>query len=301
MSQLVVLALPFTRSRRLKDPMNPKDFQAKVAIITGAASGIGQALAMELANQGANLVLIDRQGDAVHEIAKELHQVGIKAMAFEADVRNSQQIAQIVDTVSREYQRIDYLFNNAGIGIGALTESMSLEDWQYILDVNVTGVIHGIHAVYPIMQKQRSGHIINTASIAGLGPTPLSVAYSTSKHAVVGLSLSFRAEAALSHIRVSALCPGVIQTPILKGGKYGRILGFDPEEILEQWQAWLRPMDADRFARSVLKQVKQNRAIIIAPRIWKAAWYLNRLAPNFSVWITQKTVASTLKKSRRGR
>jgi short-subunit dehydrogenase len=123
----------------------------------------------------------------------------------------------------------------------------------------------------------------------------MSVAYCTTKYAVVGLSQSLRAEAAVEGIKVSALCPGVIRTPILEGGgKYGKVVGFEPSKLLEMWEI-LRPMDADRFAKKVLKQVSRNKGIIVVPGWWKLSWWLGRMSPELNVWMARSAYRRTLK------
>jgi short-subunit dehydrogenase len=139
------------------------------------------------------------------------------------------------------------------------------------------------------MLAQGFGHIINTASMAGLMPGPGNIAYTTTKHAVVGLSISLRAEAAQMGIRVSVLCPGVVRTPILEGGgKYGKMLiDIPPEQIRRLWEK-LKPMSPNLFAKKVLKSVAKNKAIIIVPSWWKVYWWINRLSPSLGNSLAQK-------------
>ena len=132
--------------------------------------------------------------------------------------------------------RIDYLFNNAGIGVGGEVDSYTLDDWNDVFDVNLRGVVHGIQAVYPIMIQQHSGHIVNTASMAGLVATPGPASYTATKHAVVAISKALRVEAERHGVQVSVLCPGAIRTPILTGGKYGRYNGVSDEQLLKFWE-----------------------------------------------------------------
>ena len=177
-------------------------------------------------------------------------------------------------------------FNNAGIGIGGEVRLYELEDWNRVLDVNLRGVIHGVQAAYPIMLRQGFGHIVNTASMAGLLPTPLVVGYGATKHAVVGLSTSLRVEAAPAGVRVSVLCPGVIRTPaLIDGGKFGKLLQPVPQETQRDlWEAQ-RPMDPNRFAEKALRAVARNRAIIIIPWWWRIGWWVNRLSPSLGLWL----------------
>jgi NAD(P)-dependent dehydrogenase (short-subunit alcohol dehydrogenase family) len=181
--------------------------------------------------------------------------------------------------------RIDLLFNNAGIGVGGAAIDFAQADWDDVLDVNVRGVVHGIQAVYPKMAARGSGHIVNTASMAGLVPTGNMASYTTSKHAVVGLSKALRIEGAAHGVKVAALCPGVIRTPILMGGTYGRHAGATrpSDEVMRRMFERMRPMDPHVFAREVLRDVEADRPYIIVPRWWKAIWLLERVAPSLSL------------------
>ena len=139
------------------------------------------------------------------------------------------------------------------------------------------------------MIRQRSGHIVNTASMAGLVGAPAEGSYGAAKHAVVGLSKTLRIEAKRHGVRVSVLCPGAIRTPILTGGKFGRInlSGLSEEKVLEMW-ARARPMPVDVFARRALQAIAKNEAIIVLPSWWKALWYLERLSPALSARLWEK-------------
>lgn len=263
-----------------------------VAVITGGASGIGAAFAKELAGQGTEVVLADRQLELAEEVAGAIRQSGGQATAVELDVRDAAQFQRVVDETVARTGRIDYLFNNAGIGVGGEIAGYTLADWYDVFAVNLRGVVHGIQAVYPLMCKQGSGHIINTASIAGLLPTGEAASYAATKHAVVGLSKSLRIEGKEHGVRVSALCPGVIRTPILTAGKYGRLNMKEGAEqkVLELWER-MRPMDVDVFARKALRGVERNKPIIIVPSFWKVLWWLERLSPTFSLWLWGKVYA----------
>jgi short-subunit dehydrogenase len=164
----------------------------------------------------------------------------------------------------------------------------TIDDWRYILDVNLMGVVHGIHAAYPRMVEQGFGHIVNTASMAGLIPTPMTTSYGTTKAAVVALSRALRVEAAEYGVRVSVICPGVIRTPILSGGRHGRLkMEMPVEKTLENWER-LRPMDPAKFAEQVVDQVAANREIIIVPTWWKIVWWMNRLSVGLTAAFTRR-------------
>ncbi len=260
-------------------------FSGKIAFVTGGASGIGAALATKLADAGAEVWIADRQLEAAQELAQRLSNGGANAHAIELDVRGFPEFESAVAQAVQQSGRIDYLFNNAGIGVGGEVDSYTLDDWNDVLDVNLHGVVHGIQAVYPIMIRQHSGHIVNTASMAGLLASPGAVSYTAAKHAVVGLSRALRVEAERHGVSVSVLCPGAIRTPILTGGKYGRMTktGGSDEALLKFWEP-MRPMSPEKFAERVLRAVSRRDAIIIAPGWWKTFWYLERLSPAISTW-----------------
>lgn len=261
----------------------------KVAFITGGASGIGAALARELARQGVEVVLADRQVGLAEEVAAAIRQGGSEAISVELDVRDAAQFQQVVeDTVARA-GRIDYLFNNAGIGVAGAILSYTLPDWYDVFDVNLRGVAHGVHVVYPVMCRQGFGHIINTASLAGLVPTGEAASYAATKHAVVGLTKALRIEAAEHGVKVTALCPGVIRTPIMTAGKYGRMKLSEGSEakVMELWER-MRPMDVDTFARKALREIERNKPIVIVPSMWKVFWLLERVSPRLSLWFWSK-------------
>jgi len=264
-------------------------FDGATAIVTGGASGIGRALAEELAMRGCEVVLADLQIESAEEVASEIRASGGKAKAVKIDVTDFSAMEQLAqETVSRT-GRLDFIFNNAGIVIAGPINRLSIEDWNQILGVNLRGVINGIQATYKIMMKQGFGHIINTASMAGLGVGPGNIPYTTTKYAVVGLSKSLRAEAAQFGIRVSVLCPGVIRTPILEGGgKYGKMLVDTPPEEVERMLEKVRPMSPNLFAEKVLKSVAKNKAIIIVPSWWRLFWWINRLSPSLAILLAQK-------------
>ena len=259
----------------------------KIAFVTGGASGIGAALATKLVDGGAEVWIADRQIGAAQELAQRLNSGGAKAHAIELDVRSYPSFESAVAEAVRLSGRIDYLFNNAGIGVGGEVDSYTLDDWNDVFDVNLRGVVHGIQAVYPIMIRQHSGHIVNTASMAGLVITTVGqAAYTATKHAVVAISKTLRLEAERHGVQVSVLCPGAIRTPILSGGKYGRIPGISDEELLKSWER-LRPMAPEKFAERALRAVLRGDAIIVVPTWWKAFWYLERLSPPLSMRSTK--------------
>jgi short-subunit dehydrogenase len=168
------------------------------------------------------------------------------------------------------------MFNNAGITWAGRTERLTLEQWNAIIDVNIRGVVHGVAAAYPRMIAQRSGHIVNTASMGGLMAAGLITSYVMTKHAVVGLSLALRTEAAAKGVGVTVVCPSAVDTPILDKGYLGK---FNGRDFYLKGQGVRRPLDPDVFAAQVLGAVARNRAMLVTPRTARAQWLFGRLAP----------------------
>lgn len=254
-------------------------FFDKVAIVTGGASGIGKALVHELCREGATVVIADRQVEESHELAASLRNHGFNVDNFHLDVTNYDIMESLVTHVHTTYGKIDYFFNNAGIMFMGDLENYSIDDWNYAVDVNLRGVINGVQAVFSVMKSQGFGHIINTASMAGLIPTAGSISYTTTKHAVVGLTRALKTEAASHGIDVSLFCPGVIRTPIMDGGKFGRdIQNLSPTQKKSFLDAIekIRPMDPDLFAKKALQSVAKREFTIILPRWNKIMWHLDR-------------------------
>jgi short-subunit dehydrogenase len=258
----------------------PASFQNAIALITGAASGIGCALAEELAHEGAHVIIADLQFELAESVATSINNAGGSAEAVKLDVTDATAFAELIARVKAERGRIDYLFNNAGIWISGGIKDYALSDWQRIIAINLMGVINGVQAVYPLMIAQGFGHIVNVASMAGLTPSAGMAGYSATKHAVVALSQSLRVEAAFHGVDVSVLCPGAIRTPLLKnGGEFGKQLGATTDEqALSDWEK-MRPIDANTFAKKALKSIAKKRGVIIVPGWYQLLWWLARLAP----------------------
>lgn len=253
-------------------------FAGRTAVVTGAGSGIGAALAGALTAAGAHVVCADVDGPSVHRVAAFLPGPG-RARAVQLDVTDAAAVQELVESVVAEHGRLDLAFNNAGILLGGETEELTLEQWDRIIDVNIRGVVHGVAAAYPVMIRQGSGHIVNTASMGGLMAAGLLTSYVMTKHAVVGLSLALRSEAAAHGIGVTALCPSAVDTPILDTGQVGRFHGRD---YFLKGQGVRRPLDPERLAAEALTAVRANRALVVTPRTARLTWRLGRWAPGFT-------------------
>lgn len=237
-------------------------FTGRTALITGAASGIGAAMAAELRSRGTTVITTDIEG----------------AVDRRLDVRDLDAFRALVDETGVP----DLLFANAGVALGGRTHELTKAHWDRAIDVNLNGVINGLLAVYPGMVERGSGHIVATASGAGLAAPPFVAPYAATKHAVVGLMLGLRPEAALHGVRVTVVCPGAVDTPILDRPP--------PEDLpttvsapltARQYLSLLKqkPVPADRAVRLALRGVARDRAIVPVPPSASALWYFQRFSP----------------------
>ncbi|MFN9795895.1 MAG: SDR family NAD(P)-dependent oxidoreductase [Gemmatimonas sp.] len=248
-----------------------------VAFITGAGSGIGRALSLELARRGAQVVVADIDGEAAERVAAA---AGAGARAGAVDVRDAERLRAAIEGAASG-GRLDLLVNNAGIGVSGEVHEIPLAHWERILDINVRGVVHGVAAGYPIMVRQGHGHILNVASLAGLGPAPLFTPYAMTKHAVVGLSTSLRIEAAVHGVQVHVLCPSAIETPLLDSTPPADLPAVpwrpDTRRLLEAFAG--PPYGVEALARETLDAVERNEGIIVRPSRARFLWRLGRWFP----------------------
>ncbi|WP_372481274.1 SDR family NAD(P)-dependent oxidoreductase [Mycolicibacterium lacusdiani] len=242
-------------------------------MVTGAGSGIGAALCRALAGVGARVLCTDVDGDAAERTATALG-----ARSARLDVTDAAAVQACVDDVVAAAGRLDLMFNNAGITFGGDTELLTLDQWNAVIDVNIRGVVHGVAAAYPQMVRQGHGHIVNTASMAGLAAAGQITSYVMSKHAVVGLSLALRSEAAGRGVGVLAICPTAVETPILDKGAVGGFVGRDFYRMGQRSATFASP---DDLARDTLIAIERNRALLVWPRQARTAWRVARFAPGF--------------------
>jgi NAD(P)-dependent dehydrogenase (short-subunit alcohol dehydrogenase family) len=198
-----------------------QEFTNKVAVITGAASGIGLGLARQCVIEGMHLVLADRNEEPLQKLAEELVATGARVIGLPTDVSKPDALQRLADVAYDEFGQVDLLVNNAGVLISGFSWERSIEDWQWILNVNLMGVVHGLHSFVPRMLAQETpGHIVNTSSLAGLLAAPLMGPYTDSKQAVVALTETLHYELASidAQLKTSVLCPGPIATDIANSG-----------------------------------------------------------------------------------
>ena len=234
----------------------------KVSIITGAGSGIGHATAAKFGREGAKVAVCDINESAAHKVAREINDAGGEALHFHVDVTDKDSIARMVDGVMARWGRIDTLVNNAGIVQDAQLKKMTEDQFDSVIDVNLKGVYNCTKAVVDIMLHQHSGCILNASSIVGLHGNFGQTNYAASKFAVIGMMKTWARELGRKGIRANAVCPGFIETPILKSmphkvvqmmedkvpmGRLGR-----PEEIANAY-AWLASDEASYINGAVIE------------------------------------------------
>lgn len=190
------------------------ELEGKVALITGAAQGIGKAIAMLLAKNGADVVVSDINLDKANETSKEVVALGRRSIAIKVDVSKSDEVEKMVERIISEFGRIDILVNNAGITRDKLILRMTEEDWDQVIDVNLKGTFNCTKAAIKYMSKQKSGKIVNIASVSGEMGNPGQANYSASKAGVIGFTKTIAREFAQRGINVNAIAPGYIETPM---------------------------------------------------------------------------------------
>ena len=275
-------------------------WKGSVAVVTGAAGGIGAALSRALARRGVTVVMTDIDAGRLAEAAS-----GVPGAEHERmDVRNAAEVRALIDDTHSRYGRLDYLFNNAGVGVGGEIRYLTADHWDRAIDVNIRGVLNGIAAAYPIMIRQGHGHIVNTASMAGLGPLPLVVPYATTKHAIVGLTRGLRMEAAPYGVRVSALCPTAVDTPMLDATNPA-----DLPSLEGAWRPDLRryfhrlvgaPYPPDRLAEDTLRAVQRNEGMIVVPFSGRLRWWGARSTPSIAEIVVRRAFNAERNAAARG-
>jgi len=258
------------------------DLSGKLAVVTGAGSGIGRASALLLARHGARVRVADLNGQAAQAVVAEIERSGGQAVAHTLDVSQPDAVEALAESVFAAEGRVDVLHNNAGIGHAANIEATTIGDWQRVINVNLLGVAYGVQAFVPRMLAQgRPASVINTASMAGIVPTAKMAPYCASKYGVVGLSEALNAELSKRGIHVSAICPGIINTPIVASG----IMRGDAAALQASAVDYYakRGASPDEVAQAVLKAIARHTLIVPVPRRQVTIPYLlHRLSPRLT-------------------
>jgi NADP-dependent 3-hydroxy acid dehydrogenase YdfG len=241
------------------------DFSGKVVVITGAAHGLGEATAKTFAARGARLALCDIDSEGLQELKGVLEARGTEVLTALVDVTQASQFEEFSERVNQKFGHVDVLVNNAGVVLAGRMQDMTLEDWQWIIGINMWGVIHGTHFFYPRMSRRGAGHIVNIASAAALIPLPILSAYSGTKSAVLSMTRVWRAEGALHGVGFTAICPGIMNTNLSKSMRLST--GTERKPIPEVGKKANRFMASKRYdpaniAETIVLAVEKNKSVV---------------------------------------
>lgn len=252
-----------------------KNFQNKSVLITGAATGIGRALAHELANRGAIVYVTALTKKEAQIVVDEITSSHGKAIAAKLDVGKFKDIEKMINLVVSEQGQLDLMINNAGVAYVGESFDMQVETIEKLAHINFTAVNAGAVLAYTQMKKQGFGHILNTASMGGFLPTPGMAVYSATKHGVVGLTTSLAAEGRDFNIIVKASCPGFIKSELMN--KSGDV----SNNISEYLDLLPEPIDASIAAKTIINGLGKKPVLIFTPYYAKISYFLNRFIPGF--------------------
>jgi NAD(P)-dependent dehydrogenase (short-subunit alcohol dehydrogenase family) len=267
--------------------MSAGELAGKVVVVTGAGSGIGRATALLFARLGAKVHVVDISAERAEKVRGEIEAAGGHAAAHTVDCADHAAVEALAERVFADDGGVDVLHNNAGIGHAGAVEETTLDDWRRVIEVNLMGTIHGVHAFVPrLLLQGRPSHVVNTASLAGLVAAAEMAPYVASKFGVVGLTESLNAELSPRGIHFSAICPGIIDTSIVDDA----VLRGEHAERAEETRSFYRRRGAspDVVAEAVVDAVRRHRLIVPVPRLHVVPpWMIKRASPRVAQFITR--------------
>jgi len=270
--------------------------RGKLALVTGAASGIGRETAKALAREGAKLILCDVNAEGLGEIEGEINGLSSCVLARVVDVSDPAAMRAFADEVHAAHGALDILVNNAGVGISSSVLSTTLEDWDWVIAINLKGVVHGLHFFLPPMvDRGQGGHVVNVSSMAGYFVATGLTAYLATKFGVFGLSEATREDLRGTGIGVSTICPGVIRTGIVGASRFRGVDNADAVRAHIDQEYRKRDYGPERVAAAIVKAIRHNRKIVpVSPEAW-LAYYLTRFNVPLSRWLAGKVTEKMLK------
>jgi hypothetical protein len=258
-----------------------KTLSNRVAAVTGAASGIGRALATNLAAKGCHLAISDIDEAGLRETASLIPNPNVKVTTHVVDVADREQVYRYADDVVAQHGRVHIIINNAGVAVGDTIEEVSYEDFEWIVNINFWGVVYGTKAFLPHLKKQPEGHIVNISSINGIVPNPLNGPYCSTKFAVRGFTETLRQELHGTSVGVTVVHPGGIGTKIAHNARVRRHINPNktPEQLAADFDANVVRNTADYAAREIIAGIQKNRQRVLVGGDAKLLDRLTRLFP----------------------
>lgn len=255
-----------------------KDFQLNgaLALVTGAGSGIGRAISLGLAGHGVRVLAVDIDGESAEKTAVECGEVGPEAHGFTCDVADFDAVTALAERVHGSWSPLDILVNNAGVGMTGRLGDMSIDDWRWIRGINLDGVVHGCLAFGPAMVERGRGHVVNLSSALGYTPRGTEIAYVTTKAGVLAFSQSLRGDWGPKGVGVSAVCPGLINTPIVERTRYIGTQEAERESVAKLFSRGRKP---EMVALDVVRAIRENRTLVPVGIDARIAWWAHRLLP----------------------
>jgi len=255
--------------------------RGKKALVTGAASGIGRAIALALAGEGADVFLVDINADALADVAREAGNHGVKVVTAVCDLSDPAQIEELGANLRRRWNGLNILVNNAGIAYYGHTHLMTGEQWQRIMAVNLLAPIRLVHELLPLLLVAEEAHILNVSSMFGLATWRKTAAYQTSKFGLVGFSAALRAEYCSDTFGVTELCPGFVRSSLLKAGETDNA---DRQLAVPNWIC----ASAEQTAAKAIRAIRRNRGIVLVTPAAHFYWRLSRFFPGLVDWLTRE-------------
>lgn len=250
-----------------------KILRGKKAFLTGAASGIGKAIALELAESGCDLALVDIDSDGLSNLKEELAPTQVQILTIVCDISRKEEITKAAQIIRENWGELDLLVNNAGVAYYGPTHNMTEDQWDWLMDINLRAPIHIVREFLPLLMEKEEAHILNVCSIAGIVSGGRSTAYHVSKYGLVGFSESLRAEYGRRGLGVTALCPGPVKTNLYQSAANGRKNRAVPEPPT------IICATEKRVAQRAIKGIRKNKRMVLVTPLAYFLYYMKRAFP----------------------